>query len=419
MSNGPAGDAGRAGTVELPGGLELRPATAHDSEAIIDLSVAAHGEPERWGITALLADPTVGPSRFTVVTDGDRVVSTLGLMSRTVVVRAGDVEVALPCGQPEYVATEPEHRRKRLVRHQLDVVHGWSAARGDVVQIIVGIPYFYRRFGYETALAFPMADVSPDLEVPAGFRVRPATSDDVDAIVALDATDSARADVAVPLRRETWERYVTGGEDCNYETWVAETTAGSAVEAAGLLADWGEAVVYAGMISASTPESATAVLARMTERAAPRRLRAWHRSRTGVGAALAAAGRPAGDFSIYVRVPDPVALLDRLRPVLDARLASGAWSGWSGEAVLSLYERGIRMVVDDGRVAEVEEVAGHHDPTEAGQAACPPDLVATLIFGRYGALDLEGRADDVDLGRHRDLVATLFPAQVHDFATEI
>lgn len=404
---------------ELPGGLELRPATADDAGAIIDLSVAVHGDAERWGITSLLADPTVGPGRFTVVTDGGRVVSTLGLMSRTMVVRAGDVEVALPCGQPEYVATDPEHRRRRLVRHQLEAVHGWSEDRGDLVQVIVGIPYFYRRFGYETALAFPLADVPAGLEAPSGFHVRPASGDDLDTMVALDEADQRRADVVVPLRREAWERYVAGGDDCNYEAWAVTDAATSEVVGAGLLADWAEPVVYAGMVSAVTPDAATALLARLAERAAPRPLRAWQRSRTAAGAALAGRGRAAGDFTVYVRVPDPAALLDGLRPVLDARLAASAWASWTGEAVLSLYERGIRLAVEHGCVTAVHEVAGHHDPTEAGQAACPPDLVATLVFGRYGALGLEARADDVDLSRHRDLLAVLFPPAVHDVATEI
>ena len=56
-------------------------------------------------------------------------------------------------GRPELVATDPRYRRRGLVRAQMDVVHEWSRERGHLVQAITGIPWYYRQFGYEMALA--------------------------------------------------------------------------------------------------------------------------------------------------------------------------------------------------------------------------------------------------------------------------
>jgi hypothetical protein len=47
----------------------------------------------------------------------------------------------------------------------------------------------------------------------------------------------------------------------------------------------------------------------------------------------------------------------------------------------------------------------------------PPDLVATLLFGRFGALELERRHDDVMFGRYRDVAAALFPAVPSDMVS--
>lgn len=47
----------------------------------------------------------------------------------------------------------PEYRRRGLVRAQFDVIHQWSAARGQLVQVISGIPFYYCQFGYEMGLA--------------------------------------------------------------------------------------------------------------------------------------------------------------------------------------------------------------------------------------------------------------------------
>ena len=402
--------------VELEGGLVLRRATAADRDAIIDLSIEAHGDAELWGITTLVDGAGVGLDRFTVVVDGDRVVSTLCLMARTLVVRHDDAVVEIPLGQPEYVATGAAYRRRGLVRRQLHVVHGWSEDRADLAQLIVGIPYFYRRFGYEQALGFAIMELGA-ISTPSGWDTRRATTADIEAVLHLDRAALTRAAVATPVSKAAWTRYVNGGRRCNYEAYVAERD--GEVGGVGLLVDWGEEFLYAGGIAATDPDGARAVLAAVAERAAPRQVRAFDRAGTAAGAALATVARRTGDFGVYLRVADPVALLDRLRPVLDARLAVSTWSAWSGEAVLSLYERGIRFVVEKGRVAAVDEVAGHHDPTAAGQAACPPDLIATLIFGRVGPEALEERADDVDLTPHRDLVGILFPRQAHDLPTEI
>ena len=46
-----------------------------------------------------------------------------------------------------------------LVRELMDWAHRLSAARGHVVQVMIGIPYFYRLFGYEYAIDIPPARV--------------------------------------------------------------------------------------------------------------------------------------------------------------------------------------------------------------------------------------------------------------------
>ena len=50
------------------------------------------------------------------------------------------------------VATRPAYRKRGLVRAVFEMAHARSAAKGELVQVITGIPYFYRQFGYEYAL---------------------------------------------------------------------------------------------------------------------------------------------------------------------------------------------------------------------------------------------------------------------------
>ncbi|KAF9342668.1 hypothetical protein BGX26_007066, partial [Mortierella sp. AD094] len=64
-------------------------------------------------------------------------------------------KVKLMYGVLEIVATHPDYRNKGLMRRLFhDLVHPASDLRGDVIQVIAGIPHFYRQFGYEYALSF-------------------------------------------------------------------------------------------------------------------------------------------------------------------------------------------------------------------------------------------------------------------------
>ncbi len=73
-------------------------------------------------------------------------------------------------GRPEYIGTRVGYRNRGLVRDLMEMVHARSTARGDLVQAITGIPFYYRQFGYEYALDLYgirrvyLADIPPAAE---------------------------------------------------------------------------------------------------------------------------------------------------------------------------------------------------------------------------------------------------------------
>ena len=60
--------------------------------------------------------------------------------------------IPLLVGRPEPVGTDENFRKRGLVRALFEEFHRSSQARGDLLQGITGIPYFYRQFGYEMAV---------------------------------------------------------------------------------------------------------------------------------------------------------------------------------------------------------------------------------------------------------------------------
>ncbi len=89
-------------------------------------------------------------------------------------------------GRPELVGTHADYRRRGLVRAQFDVIHRWSAERGEKMQAITGIPYFYRQFGYEMGLTLGGSRAGYKRQVPKlkegqeeAYRLRPVVETDL------------------------------------------------------------------------------------------------------------------------------------------------------------------------------------------------------------------------------------------------
>jgi predicted N-acetyltransferase YhbS len=390
----------------------VRRARPADVEQIVALQVDRNGAEWEGMVRSLLDDPDVGPDRFTVAVDGGRVVSSLCLLSAAL--RVGGVDVAV--GQPEFVATRTDHERRGLVRAQMDLVHRWSAERGDLAQIIAGIPYFYRRFGYEYAIEMPrlrLVDPAVELAMPAGWSVREAVPGDAATVLALQARALAGVDLA-GVQDEAWWRWRVG---------VDHPVRLSLAECDGRVG----AVAWIGPGHPAVDGTATAVAGIAHDRL------------DGLSALLAraaGAGRPVvveergthtapveplsvrlpTHYGLYVRVPDVVALLDRLRPELSARLAASARAGSSGRLVVSTYVSSFVVAYEAGEVVAVTARTPDEAAAERPAAGVPPDLVATLVFGRYGAAGLAERHDDVRLERAADLMATLFPRLRSDVA---
>src|SRR5689334_16792299 len=179
---------------DLGDGLILRRSSAEDADALADFcgrihSDAGFDQPDPY-IAAWTRDlltrphPTFNPDDFTVVeeTATGRIVSTLNWISQTWSYEG----IQFGVGRAELVGTLPEFRNRGLVRLQFDEVHQWSKERGEIVQAITGIPFYYRQFGYEMAIDLDGRRLGHEAHVPKlkegeqePYRIRVATEADV------------------------------------------------------------------------------------------------------------------------------------------------------------------------------------------------------------------------------------------------
>jgi hypothetical protein len=119
----------------------------------------------------------------------------------------------------------------------------------------------------------------------------------------------------------------------------------------------------------------------------------------------------------FVRVEDAVALLNGLRPELDARLSGSNLDGFSGTFTLSQYTSSATCEISAGVTGPFHVGEAVPYPVSAGASGVPPDLIADLVLGPHGAGELERLHGDVLLGEQRELMEVLFPPLVADIQT--
>lgn len=410
-----------AARVSLADGLVLRAATPADIEAIVALAVEAFGASDEPGVRTYLTGPGSDLSSWTVVADGERPVSTCGLLPLPFHLDG----VAFAGGQIEYVVTDPAYQRRGLVRAQFEWHHAHAADLGHLALFIGGIPYLYRRFGYGYGVSYPdlfgvdRRALQPDPAV----SLRGATRDDLPGLLALDATRPVEG-LRVARQATHFEQWIEmaamgalHGEQAGSERFYVAERDGEIVGWSALseLEDE-KRLLLLPVVTRDAAVTDTILLHAVDEAARKDFVLIGHDTPgTAHGARLRAIGQPVPyGLGIYVRIPDPVAFLEALRPALSDRLASSPFATRAGEVNISLYESSVVVRYADGAVTAVEAAPGVEDPFDDFECGVAPDWFPAFVLGRFGAKELERRVDDVTLGKHADLLEVLFPRRDAD-----
>jgi len=389
-------------------GLTLRTALEADVEQIGQLLAERGEEADTDDLRLVVEDPDEGLDAVMVVVDGDRVVSTATLLRESVTIGG----VVVPSGQVELVATDRAYEGRGLVRALMEEAHRRSTDRGDLLQVMIGIPFFYRQFGYSYSMPIPLPwDVHTAPAADPGITVRKATLDDIPVMAALQGEAQATADIRMPHSPACWR-------------WVVQRSGSTQ-----LVAEHQGTVIATAR---QTPPDEGVVLAEVAGR--PDGIRSLvasdcrhgdvsvvERSTTDLGSTLVpfAAPPPEPDRArewFYARVPSLAPLLDTLRPAFLERFRSAGFDGHF-EVLLSSWRSHVSFSIDADSMSAVVTGGPEQAPVSKGGSGVPPDALAPLLLGPFGAAGLEVRHGDVLLGRQRELMETLFPPVSSDLLT--
>jgi len=393
---------------DLENGLVIRHSTAKDTERLVQFNREIHGEDEwdRKGLEDWTRDlmsgegPTFDTSDFTVVEDtqAGEIVSTCCLISQTWAYEG----IPFKVGRPELVGTKKDYRRRGLVRHQFDIIHHWSEARGELVQVITGIPYYYRQFGYAMALNLEGGRSGYEPHVPELkqgeeelFSFRLAGEADIPFLMATYDRGCQRELISAVWDEDQWRYELTGKRQYNInrrEIYIIEDREGASVGFIGIPpVKWRESsalTVYElspGFSWSAVTPSVVRFLWRKGEelgkaqnfkqKAFTFNLGEAHPVYEVIASRLPRIRKP---YAYYVRVPDLPVFIRMIAPVLEKRLSQSAFANHTAEIKLNFY----RGYLEEVKLLNFEEL-------DSCAASFPPQVFLHLLFGHRTMEELD------------------------------
>ncbi len=403
----------------LGDGLILRQATVEDTTALAEFNAHIHseskiGQPD-LRIAAWTRDlmsgthPTFQVGDFTVVEDtrSRKIVSAMNLISQVWEYQG----IAFKIGRPELVGTLLEYRNRGLVRAQFEIIHQWSAERGEVLQAITGIPYYYRLFGYEMGLGLGGGHIGYSAHFPVlpkeenePYRIRKATLGDLNFLSTLYNRSTRRYLVRCIWTADLWKYELQGKSEKNInrlEWRIIETLDGNPI---GYLAHpffcWGSMMPVSAyeLLPGYSWAAVTPTVIRylqstgrtyLAQEDNQRQLDSFHFCLgsehpvyQAIPEKLPKIRKP---YAWYLRVADLSGFLRLISPALEQRLAGSSLAGHNGDLKITFYRSGVRLAFEHGRLIAVETwkptPVGH-----VGDAGFPDMTFLQLLFG-YRSFD--------------------------------
>jgi len=394
---------------ELQDGLIIRHSSQTDAEALTAFNKKIHGESEwdakgleDWTLDLISGEgPTFSEDDFTIVEDSKtgEIVSSCCLISQTWSYEG----IPFKVGRPELVGTSEDYRRKGLVRQQFEILHEWSENRGELVQAITGIPYYYRQFGYEMTLNLGGGRIGYEIHVPElkedqeePFTFRLAVEGDISFLMTIYERSFSRNMINALWNEAMWRYELSGKRKYNInrrEIYIIEDQEGQPAGFIGIPpVKWEKNIaitVYEIAPGYAWTELTPSVirflwqtgLQQAKEQGQEQKIFGfWLGEEHPVyQAAAAKLPRTRQPYSYYVRVADLPAFIEKIKPVLENRLANSAFVNFTGEIKLNFYRDGICLSFTKGHLEEIKSL--NFTELSSCDAAFPPLVFLHLLFG--------------------------------------
>jgi GNAT superfamily N-acetyltransferase len=413
--------------------LVLRSATANDADRIAAFNNFVH-EDERVGRTIkklLLGQrPRSKEMLYLYVEDTkfNRITSSMVLVS----LHGSYAGIPIRVGCPEFVGTHPDYRGKGLIDAQFTQAHIWAEQQGQLMQIIAGIPYFYRQFGYEMTINMGFSNEGPITNIPAltaeepsDFTFRSAEQKDIDFIIPLYQKRMEKIAVGTPLDESDWQYVleqkdkddVNGKKVVMIENRLSEpvgffmhpallegdTIPAMALEIDEARANWQDVLFpVCNYLKSEGQGQIGAQLRNIGLELAPNH--PIYPISQGI------LPEHSEGYAWYIRINDIPAFITRIQPILEDRLTNSELKNYTGTMRLSFYRNGTAVEFDKGKL--ISAAAWDPNGGEPASARFPAHTFLHVLLGHRSIDELRHIFPDCAASQEaKALIECLFPKQ--------
>ncbi len=302
------------------------------------------------------------------------------------------------------VGTQEGHRNKglmKLLSREFDAI---LEDGGFDLSVVQGIPGFYCRFGYyysiplETHIDIPR-HLAPDLADDDSYEFRLAETEDIPFLLAEDER-YRRSNFLSAFRDEAlWNFLLTCSEKTEYgsEFWIMEGRKTGDKRYFRIPREGFGAGLIVSEISEGISDDALLNLLAFCKKKCGERNKPYIRlnlsgESTAAKTAIsfgASRGRP---YAWQIKVPDKKRLLEKMAPVLEARMRKSSLAGFCGVLRLDFYTEQIDLNWSDGRL---ESIRSGGDEGCENTLFLNEDLFAPLVLGHRTWQELQYTRPDI------------------------
>lgn len=291
----------------------------------------------------------------------------------------------LRIAQLEMVLTHPAYRGRGLIRVQIKHFEQTARERGFDLNIIWGIPYYYRQYGYTYTLDGSSMEALSAWSIPGSssddlsVKLRPASSRDIPALTRLYNETTAALDFFIS-RSPTYWRYLL--ESARHPIKILEHVESGATLGYIIVERTGGDIK---VLESGLPDAlvSMALLKTLKDQNMKRILVSWSQHLPLVVCMRSLGSQTLRGGQWLVRIPDLHRLLTTLKPVLEQRLSSSPWRGLTTELTINLYREAFSLRFEHGILTALSPL-GFRDYSmgaDGGDLCIPPEAFVRLITG--------------------------------------
>ncbi|NOR37969.1 MAG: GNAT family N-acetyltransferase, partial [Candidatus Thorarchaeota archaeon] len=326
-----------------------------------------------------------------------------------------------------WVGTLKEYRRKGLVRalytHFEEILQ-----RGEYhISTIMGIPYYYRQFGYDFILPLDRTvQLRIDqIPVPKGearqsIVFREANQDDIPNLMRLYGEHNRKMLVHAARTKGLWELQERFHKEFEQEFKTIVLEREDRVVGYFRLCIRGEKKQAPHGLWLSVMESSITTFDDVLQTLQYLRGRAAEEKTCRidlVGPAVNNLCRVAQNlgghadigWKYQIRIPNMTRFLEQIRPAIESRLIGTMFEGMTRELTINTYEHCYQLSFVNGKLAPVKDI-GMQEGGEYRSFRAPPNDLVRLALGDYDTDELRSQNIDFIVSKElKPLIETLFP----------